>query len=149
VESSRCIGQQDSLGATIRKRQEDGTKNYAHCDIELKESGLRLMDRVRDNGHLVTVLKGMPLNTRGIKKQKHELIAETPCTLLWSFDSYMQCIKTPASALESLMQGGGLNTEAKEIVRAMLRLRSDYKATKKGRERARETEKGEEREQGK
>jgi len=133
VESSRCIGQQDSLGATIRKRQEEGSKHHAHCDIEFKASGVRLMDRVRANGHLVTVLKGLPLNPLGIKKRKHELIAETPCTLLWSFDYYMQCIKTPASVLESLLQGSGLDTEAKEIVRAMLRLRSEYKAAQAAR----------------
>ena len=53
-------------------------------------------------------------------------------------DYYMQCIKTPASALESLLQGGGLDTEAREIVRAMLRLRSDYKAAHKARYTARE-----------
>jgi len=137
VETSRCIGQQESLGATIRKRQEDGTKNYAHYNIDLKESGLRLMDRVRANGHLVTVLKGLPLNPLGIKRRKHELIAETPCTLLWSFDYYMQCIKTPASALQSLLQGGGLDTEAREIVGVMLRLRSDYKVARTAREKAR------------
>ena len=135
MESSRCIGQQDSLGATIRKRQEDGTKNYAHCDIELKESGLRLMDRVRDNGHLVTVLKGMPLNTRGIKKQKHELIAETPGTLLYSFDVYMQSIRTLAKALGSLLQRSELDTEAKEIVRAMIRLRSEYTVAQNARQK--------------
>jgi len=127
------MGQQDSICATIRKSQHNGTKNYAQRDIELKESGSRLMDRVRDNGHLVTVLKGLPLSKRGIKKQNHESQVKTPCTLLWSFDSYMQCIKTPAAALESLMQGGGLDTEAKEIVRAMLRLRSEYKAAQAAR----------------
>ena len=49
----------------------------------------------------------------------------------------MQCIKTPASALESLLQGGGLDTEAREIVRAMLRLRSDYRDARRAREKAR------------
>jgi len=127
VAASRSFGQPGTLGATIRKRQEDGANKFAHYQIELKESGLRLMDRVRANGHLVAVLKGLPLNPLGLKKQKHELIAETPCTLLYSFDLYVQRIWTPAKALRSLLQVGGLDTEAKEIVRAMMRLRSEYK----------------------
>ena len=84
------------------------------------------MDRVRANGHLVAVLKGLPLNPLGLKKQKHELIAKTPCTLLYSFDFYMHSIRTPAKALGSLLQRSELDTEAKEIVRAMMRLRSKY-----------------------
>ena len=125
--ASTSLGQSETLGATIRKRQEDDSNKFAHNQIELKESGLGLMDRVRANGHLVAVLKGLPLNPLGLKKQKHELIAETPCTLLYSFDLYVQRILTPAKALRSLLQVGGLDTEANEIVRAMMRLRSEYK----------------------
>jgi len=111
-------------------------KHCARNDIEHKESGLLLMDRVRANGHLVTLLEGLPLSPRGIKKQQHELTAETPFTLLYSFHSYVQCIKTPASALRSLLQDSGLDTEAKDIVRAMLRLRSDHKAAQNAKARA-------------
>ena len=68
----------------------------------------------------------MPLNARGLKKQQHELTAQTPCTLLYSFHSYTQCIKTPAQALESLMQHSGLDSEAKQIIQAMMRLRGEY-----------------------
>ena len=84
------------------------------------------MDRVRANGHLVAVLKGLPLTTYGIKKQQHESIAKTSCTLLFSFDAYMQSIKSPAQALKSLLQHRGLDSEAKQIVGAMMRLRSEY-----------------------
>ena len=134
--ASRSFGQPETLGATIRKRQEDGSNKSAHYQIELKESGLGLMDRVRANGHLVAVLKGLPLNPLGLKKQKHELIAETPCTLLYSFDLYMQSIRTPAKALGSLLQGSGLDTEAEEIVRAMMRLRSEYTDAQNARKKA-------------
>jgi len=85
------------------------------------------------NGHLVTLLEGLPLSPKGIKKQQHALTTETSCTLLCSFDSYVQCIKSPASALRSLLQDSGLDTEAKDIVRAMLRLRSDQKAAQNAR----------------
>jgi len=74
----------------------------------------------------VAVLKGLPLKPLGLKKQKNELAAKTPCTLLDSFDSYMQSIQTPATALGSLLQRSELDTEAKEIVRAMIRLRREY-----------------------
>jgi len=84
------------------------------------------MDRVRANGHLVAVLKGLPLTTFGSKKQQHESIVKTPCTLLYSFDAYMQSIKSPARALKSLLQHTGLDSEAKLIVGAMMRLRSEY-----------------------
>jgi len=126
VAASRSVGQPETLGATIRKRQEDGSKKSAHNLIELKEAGLGLMDRVRANGHLMAVLKGLPLNPLGIKKQQHELIAKTPCTLLYSFSLYMESIQSPAKALGSLLQRSELDTEAKEIVRAMMRLRSEY-----------------------
>jgi len=108
-------------------------KHWVHIDIEHKESGLLLMDRVRANGHLVTLLEGLPLSPKGIKKQQHALAAETSFTLLCSFHSYVQCIKTPASALRSLLQDSGLDTEAKDIVRAMLQLRSDQKAASNAR----------------
>ena len=124
--ASRSVGQPETLGATIRKRQEDGSKKSAHNLIELKEAGLGLMDRVRANGHLMAVLKGLPLNPLGIKKQQHELIAKTPCTLLYSFSLYMENIQSPAKALTSLLQRNDLDTEAKEIVREMMRLRSEF-----------------------
>jgi len=85
-----------------------------------------LLARIRANGPLEAALKGLPLNTRGLKKQEHELTAQTPCTLLYSFHSYMQCIKTPAKALASLMQHCELDSEAKEIIQTMVRLRGEY-----------------------
>jgi len=84
------------------------------------------MDRVRANGHLEAVLKGLPLNSHGLKKQDHESTAKTPCTLLYSFDAYMHSIKTPAKALASLLRHSELDSEAREIVRALMRLRSQY-----------------------
>ena len=89
------------------------------------------MDRVRANGHLVAVLKGLPLNTHGSNKKQHESMAKTTCTLLYSFDVYMKCIKSPAQALTTLLQHSELDSEAKEIVGAMMRLRSDYNLAKK------------------
>jgi len=135
VAASTSLGQSETLGATIRKRQEDDSNKFAHYQIELKESGLGLMDRVRANGHLPAVLKGLLLNPLGIKKQKHELIAETPGTLLYSFDVYMQSIRTLAKALGSLLQRSELDTEAKEIVRAMIRLRSEYTVAQNARQK--------------
>jgi len=71
-------------------------------------------------------MKGLPLIPYGFKKQQHESTAKTPCTLLYSFDGYIQSIKTPAQALGSLLHHSELDSEAKEIVRAMMRLRSEY-----------------------
>jgi len=70
----------------------------AHKDIVFKESCLLLMERVCANGHLVTLLEGLPLTPKGIKKQQNALAVKTHCTLLCSFNSYMQYIKSPASA---------------------------------------------------
>jgi len=126
VAASRCIGQSEDLGATIRRSQASGANKFAHYQVELKQSGIGLMDRVRANWHLQALLKGLPLNTNGLKKHQHESIAKTPCTLLFSFDGYMQSIETPAQALGSLLQHSELDSEAKDIVRAMMRLRSEY-----------------------
>jgi len=122
VAASRSVGQPETLGETIRKRQEDGAKSCAHNHIELKQAGVRLMTRVRADGNLVTVLKGLPLNSQGLKKQQHELIAKTPCTLMYSFSFFTESILSPAKTLARRE----LDTEAKEIVRAMIRLRSKY-----------------------
>ena len=46
-------------------------------------------------------------------------------TLRLAFDGYKQSIKTPAQALGSLLQHSELDSEAKEIIRAMMRLRSE------------------------
>jgi len=83
------------------------------------------MVRVRANGPLVAALKGLPLSPKGLKKQQHELTVQTPCTLFASFDSYMNYIKKPAQALASLMQHSELDSEAKEIIQAMMRLRGE------------------------
>jgi len=48
-----------------------------------------------------------------------------PFTLLFSFQSYEQCIKSPKSAIASLLHDTELDAEAKDIVRAMLLLRSE------------------------
>ena len=84
------------------------------------------MDRVRANEHLVAVLKGLQLNAFGTRKQQHESKVKTSCTLLYSFDAYMQSIKSPAKALKSLLQHTGLDSEAKQIVGAMMELRSEH-----------------------
>ena len=96
------------------------------------------MARVRANGPLVAALKGLPLSPKGLKKQQHELTAQTPCTLLYTFDSYMNYIKKSAQALASLMQHSELDSEAKEIIQAMMRLRGEQvraQNTKSGSER--------------
>ena len=103
-------------------------KINAHNDIKGKESGLLLMDRVRANGHLVTLLEGLPLSTTGIKKQQNALMMNIPFTLLCSFNSYVQCIKSPGSAITSLLQDTGLDAEAKDIVRVMMLMKSEKEA---------------------
>jgi len=90
-----------------------------------------LMARVRAHGHLVAVLKGLQLSTSGLKKQSHELAAETACTLLHSFQGYMHHIKTPATAIDSLLRRSDLDPEAKQIVRAMKRLYTEIGAVNK------------------
>ena len=122
--ASKSVGQEDTVGETIRKRQEDGSKSYTGNEVELKQQGVELMDRVRANGHLEAVLKGLPLSSFGLKKQSHELKAETPCTLLYSFHGYTHSIKTPAKALASLLHCSDLDPEARKIVRAMICLNS-------------------------
>jgi len=42
---------------------------------------------------------------------------------LFSFQSYMDCIKTPTSAITSLLLAAQLDDEGKDIVRAMLEMR--------------------------
>jgi len=90
-----------------------------------------LLARIRANGPLEAALKGLPLNTRGLKKQEHELTVQTPCTLLYSFRNYITCIQTPTQALGSLMHHSELDSEAKEIIQAMVRLRGEYVAESK------------------
>jgi len=86
------------------------------------------MNQVRANGHFVTLLEGLPLSTKGIKKQKNMLGMNIPFTLLCSFQSYVQCIKSPGSAITSLLQDTGLDAEAKDIVRVMLLMKSEKEA---------------------
>ena len=110
----------------MRRSQAGATQGSAHHNVELKESSIGLMDRVRANEHLVAVLKGLPLSAYGARKQQHESQANTSCTMLYSFDAYMHSIRSPAQALESLLQHTALDSEAKQIVGAMMRLRSEY-----------------------
>ena len=131
METSRCIGQHENIAASITKKQEDAQKKCAHIDPKRKASGILLMNRVRANGHLVTFLKGLPLSAAGIKKQQKALGMNIPFMLLFSFQSYVQCIKSPASAIASLLQDTGLDAEAKDIVRAMLLLKSEKEAADK------------------
>ena len=123
---SLCIGQSEDLGATIRRSQAGGAQTSKPHTVDLRKSAAVLMDRVRANGHLVAVLKGLPLSPSGSRKQQHESIVKSPCTLLYSFDVYMQSIKSPAQALKTLLQHSELDSQAKEIVGAMMRLRSEY-----------------------
>jgi hypothetical protein len=136
LETSRCIGQHENITAKITKTQEDGQKKNANNDIKRKESGLLLMNQVRANRHLVTLLEGLPLSTKGIKKQKNALGMNIPFTLLCSFQSYVQCIKSPGSAITSLLQDTGLDAEAKDIVRAMLILKSEKEVADKAKHRS-------------
>ena len=136
METSRCIGQHENITAAITKKQEDGQKKCAHIDPKRKASGILLMNRVRANGHLVTFLKGLPLSAAGIKKQQKALGMNIPFTLLFSFQSYVQCIKSPASAIASLLQDTGLDAEAKDIVQEMLLLKSEMEAAHYARHRA-------------
>ena len=129
--ASKSVGQADKLGETIVKRQEQGSNSHAGNQIELKQQGVVLMGRVRTHGHLEAVLKGLPLSSYGLKKQSHELTAEIPCTLLHSFHGYMHSIKAPATALDSLLHRRDLDPEAKKIIRAMMRLKSEVCAVVK------------------
>ena len=122
---SRCIGQQENLAAALAKCQEGNLKKHAHNDTKRKEDGLLLMNRVRANGHLVTLLEGLPLNAVGKTKQQKELAMKVPCTLLFSFQCYMNCIKTPIPVITSLLLDTELDAEGKDIVRAMLKMRSE------------------------
>jgi len=82
------------------------------------------------------------------KFKQHESIAKTPCTLLFSFDGYMHSIKTPAQALGSLLQHSELNSEATEIVRAMMRLRSEYVDAQSARRKAQKSGGGSRKKEG-
>jgi len=122
---SRCIGQQENLAAALAKSRDGALKRHAHNDTKRKEDGLLLMNRVRANGQLVTLLEGLPLNAVGKTKQQKELAMKVPCTLLFSFHSYMSCVKTPISAITSLLLDTQLDDEGKDIVRAMLKMRHE------------------------
>jgi len=122
---SRCIGQQENLAAALAKSRDGALKRHAHNDTKRKEDGLLLMNRVRANGQLVTLLEGLPLNAVGKTKQQQEQAMKVPCTLLFSFQHYMNCVKTPKSAITSLLLATQLDDEGKDIVRAMLKMRHE------------------------
>jgi len=130
---SRCIGQAENIAAAIAKSRERNVKNWAHNDTERKDAGLLLMNHVHANGHLVTLLEGLPLNAVGKHKQQQALALKVPFTLLFSFQSYVNCIKSPQSAITSLLHGTELGAEAKDIVRAMLKMRSENIAARDAR----------------
>ena len=111
--------------AQLAKSRDGCTKRNADNDTKRKEDGLLLMNRVRANGQLVTLLEGLPLNAVGKKKQYNEQAMKVPCTLLFSFQNYMDCIKTPTSAITSLLLATQLDDEGKDIVRAMLAMRRE------------------------
>jgi len=119
------IGQQENIAATIARSQEGSLQKWAHNDTERKDAGVLLMNRVHANGHLVTLLEGLPLNAKGNTKQQQTLAFKIPFTLMFSFQSYVQCIKSPQSAIASLLHDTELDAEAKDIVRAMLKMRSE------------------------
>ena len=129
MDISRCIGQSENLAAALDQRREGNVKKNAHNDTKLKEGGLLLMNRVRANGHLVTLLEGLPLTAKGKTKQQNELAMKVPCTLLFSFQCCFDCIKTPMTAISSLLLDKDLDAEGKDIVRAMLKLRSEWVAS--------------------
>jgi len=124
LETSRCVGQNENIAAAITKAQEDDQNSYADHDIKRKDAGLLLMKQVRANGPLVTLLEGLPLIPRGIKKQKNVRGMDVPFTMLFSFQSCVSCIKFPAIAIADT----GLDAEAKDIVRAMLLMKSENEA---------------------
>ena len=126
---SRCIGQSENLAAALDQCREGNVKKNAHNDTKLKEGGLLLMNRVRANGHLVTLLEGLPLTAKGKTKQQNELAMKVPCTLLFSFQNYFNCVKTPMSALPTLLFDKDLDAEGQDIVRAMLKLRIEWVAS--------------------
>jgi len=126
---SRSIGQQEILVAELAKSRDAALKQHAHMDTKRKEDGLLLMNRVRTHGQLVTLLEGLPLNAVGKKKQQKEQAMKVPCTLLCSFQSYVNCIKTPKSAITSLLLATQLDDEGKDIVRAMLKMRLENVTT--------------------
>ena len=128
METSRCIRQHENITTTIRKAQEDGQKSYADNDIKRTAAGELLMHQVRANGPLVTLLEGLPLTTKGIKKQNNAQGMDVPFTVLYSFQACVSCIKCPGKAIASLLQDTGLDAEAKDIVRAMLLMKSKNEA---------------------
>ena len=95
------------------------------------------MNQVRANGPLVTLLEGLPLSSVGIKKQTKAQGMNVPFTLLFSFQSFVSYIKFPGSAIASLMQDTGLDAEAKDIVRAMLLMKSENEAAVNAKAKAR------------
>jgi len=137
LETSRCIGQHENIAATITKAQEDGQQSYADHDIKRKDACRFLMNQVRANGPLVTLLEGLPLSPVGIKKQKKVQGMNFSFTLLFSFQSCVSYIKFPGSAIASLLQDTGLDAEAKDIMRAMLLMKSENEAAVNAKAKAR------------
>jgi len=128
LETSRCIGHHENITTTSRKAQEDGQKSYADKDIKRKAACELLMHQVRANGSLVTLLEGLPQSPKGIKKQNNAQGMGVPFTLLFSFQSCVSCIKVPGTAIASLLRDTGLDAAAKDIVRAMLLMKSKNEA---------------------
>jgi len=133
LETSRCIGHHENITTTIQKAQEDGQKSYADKDMKRKGACELLMhqvraNQVRANGSLVTLLEGLPLSPKAIKKQNNAQGMGVPFTLLFSFQSCVSCIKVPGTAISLLLRDTGLDAEAKGIVRAMLLMKSENEA---------------------
>ena len=53
---------------------------------------------------------------------------DVPFTVLYSFQACVSCIKCPRKAIASLLQDTGLDAEAKDIVWAMLLMKSKNEA---------------------
>jgi len=62
---------------------------------------------------------------------------KVPCTLLFSFQCYFDSIKTPMTAIPTLLLDKGLDAEGKDIVRAMLKLRIEWVASAEAKAKSR------------
>ena len=128
METSRCIGKHENITATITKAQQDGQKSYADNDVKREAASELLMDQVRANGQLATLLEGLQVSPIGIKKQKRAQGMDVPFTLLYSFGAFVSYIKSPGKAIASLLRDTGLDAEGKVLVRAMLIMKMQNKA---------------------
>jgi len=112
-----CIGKHENIVAHIENAQQNGHKKCADHDVERKAASEIIMEQIRTNRQLTTLLEDLPLSPLGLRKKTKTEGMGTSFTLWFSFNAFLSYIKCPEQTFTSLLQDTELDPEAKIIVR--------------------------------